>query len=884
MLRKLLRRRQRERDLNDEIRFHLEREVQLRRDSGETPDAADRAARRDFGSITLVKEVTRAMWGWTSLERIVQDLRIAGRGLRRSPGYVAVVVATLALGIGATTALFTVVNSVLLRPLPFPEPDRLVMVWERPPFRDVNGGQAITRNLVQPQNYLDWRARHTSFEAIAALQGLPMNVSGSGDAEQVPGLRVTGEFFSVLGVSPLLGRGIERGEDAPGGPRTAVLTYGFWQQRYGGDRSILGTKIDVNGFPVEVVGVMPPGFSLPGVRAQLFVPLVIDPALAPQAGRFLQTIARLKRTVSLTDARASMEAIVAETARERPDRNDQWGATVLPLAEEAVGDVRRPLLILFGAVTCVLLIACANVVNLGLMRGAVRTHEMAIRTALGAGRGRLMHQLVVENLLIAGLGGILGVALAHQGVRAILAMFPANFQLPRAQEIGVDGRVLAFASIATLGIGLLVAVAPGLQALRRNLVETLHGAGRSIAAGSSRFRAMLVVAEVSLAVVVVIGAGLMTRSLVRLYSVNPGFQTERVLTMRMLLQGGQLPGGPARTAGFVNEILERVRAIPGVAEAGTIHRLPLTSFFASSSGWSRADQPEPPRDTHPNSEVSVITPGYFRTMGIPIIAGRNFDSQDRPDVPHVAIINQTLANRYFPGEDPVGKRIRLRWGPTLQFEIVGVAGDSRTGLSGGGSAGLREQPGSIVFLNNAQEPSPVASLVVRTTGVPLATVKAVREQIRAVNPNQGVSDIQTMEQVVSDSIANIRLQTILLGAFAALALVLASVGLYGVISYSVEHRRREMGVRVALGAGRGSILRLVLGQGLRLTAAGLAVGLSGAVAVTRYLETLLYEVQSTDPGVFAAVFGGLIATAMVACYVPARRATRVDPAVVLRDE
>jgi putative ABC transport system permease protein len=873
------RRRHRETDLDDEIRFHLEQEAQLRRDSGETPEAADLAARRAFGSVTLVKEVTRAMWGWTSIERIVQDLRIAWRGLRRSPGYVAVVVATLALGIGATTALFTVVNSVLLRPLPFPDPDRLVMVWERPPFRDVNGGQAITRNLVQPQNYLDWRARNTSFDGIAALQGLPMNVSGSGDAEQVPGLRVSGEFFSVLGVSPLLGRGIQRGEDAPGGQRTAVLTYGFWQQHYGGDRSILGTKIDVNGFPVEVVGVMPNGFSLPGVRAQLFVPLVIDPATAPQAGRYLQTIARLKRTLSLTNARARMEAIVAETARERPERNDKWGATVLPLADEAVGDVRLPLLILFGAVACVLLIACANVVNLGLMRGAVRAHEMAIRTALGAGRGRLMHQLVVENLLIAGLGGSLGVALAQQGVQTILATFPANFPLPRAQEIGVDGRVLAFAAIATLGIGLLVAVAPSLQATRRNLVESLHGAGRSIAAGTSRFRAMLVVAEVSLAVVVVIGAGLMVRSLVHLNGVNPGFQAERILTMRMLVQGDL----PRRTT-FVNETLERLRTIPGITEVGTIHRLPLTNFFASSSGWSRADQPEPPRDSRPNSEVSVITSGYFRTMGIPIIAGRNFDSRDRADVPHVAIINQTLVNRYFPGEDPVGKRIRLRWGPTLQFEIVGVAGDSRTGLSGGGNAGLREQPGSIVFLNNAQEPSPFASLVVRTTGEPLATVKAVREQIRAVNPNQGVSDVQTMEQVVSDSLANIRLQTMLLGAFASLALLLSSIGLYGVISYSVEHRRREMGVRLALGAGPGSVLRLVLGQGLRLTTGGLIVGLIGALAVTRYLETLLYEVRPTDPGVFAAVFGVLIATAIMACYMPARRATRVDPAVVLRDE
>jgi putative ABC transport system permease protein len=517
---------------------------------------------------------------------------------------------------------------------------------------------------------------------------------------------------------------------------------------------------------------------------------------------------------------------------------------------------------------------------------------MTVRVAVGAGRGRLMHQLVVENLVVAGLGGLLGVVLAQQGVHAILAMFPAGFPLPRAQEVGIDGRVLAFAAIATMGIGLVVGVAPGLQASRRNLVETLHSAGRSIAASASRFRAILVVAEVSLAVVVVIGAGLMARSLLRLYNVNPGFQVERILTMRMLLQPPQeapatrptLAAVLARRAGVVNEMLDRVRAIPGVIETGMTHSLPLGGF-GSNSSWSRGDRPEPRPSESPTAEISVITPGYFRTMGVPVTHGRNFDERDRLEAsPHAVIVNQALVNQYFPGENPVGKPIKLFWGPSSKFEIVGIVGDTRTGSINGTNTGLRQQPSPIVFVANTQEPSPFVTLVVRTTGDPLASIRSVRERIRAVNPNQGVSDILTMEQVVSDSIANVRLQTVLLGAFAGLALLLASVGLYGVISYSVEQRRREMGIRLALGAMRKSVLGLVLRQGLGLTAIGLAAGLAGALALTRFLESLLYEVQPTDPAVFTAVAVILIATAGLACYLPARRATRVDPAMILRDE
>ena len=524
MFRKL-RRRQRDRDLNDEIRFHLEQEAQRRRDSGEASHAADLAARRDFGSVTLVKEVTRSMWGWTSLERIVQDLRIAWRGLRRSPGYVAVVVATLALGIGATTALFTVVNAVLLRPLPFPEPDRLVMVWERRPSARSDGS---TTNVVQTQNYLDWRARNRSFGAIAAFQQLPMNISGPTEAEQLPGLRVTGEFFSVLGIAPMAGRVLGRGEDVAQTPLTTVLTYRFWQERYGRNPDVIGQRVSVNGIPHEIVGVMPQGFAFPGVRAELFVPLQIDPAIAPRDGRNFSTVARLRPGVTVAVAQQEMEAIALDTARERPAFNTGWSATVVPLIDQTVGDIKRPLVVLFAAVLCVLLVACANIANLALMRATSRSREMTVRLALGAGRGRLVHQLMVESLLLAAIGGGLGFWLARVGVQLIVSMFPATFPLPRAAEIAVDWRVLLFTAAASIGAAAAFGVAPAFQSRRRSLVDALQGGSRSVSGAHSRVRAALVVGQVAVAVVLVMAAGLMVRSLIQLYRVDLGFRPERV--------------------------------------------------------------------------------------------------------------------------------------------------------------------------------------------------------------------------------------------------------------------------------------------------------------------------------------------------------------------
>jgi putative ABC transport system permease protein len=809
------------------------------------------------------------------IERVLQDLRLARRSLARNPVYVAIAAGTLALGIGITTALFTVVNGVLLRPLAFPEPDRLVMVWERPP-------DSLRNNVVQTQNFLDWHSRNQSFLGIAALHQLPTNLTGSGEAEQVQGLRVTGDFFSVLGVAPLLGRTIRPGEDRPGVPRTAVLSYALWRQRYGGDPNVIGRKIVINGTPAEIVGVMPGSFGFPGVRAELFVPLQIDPRTAPFDGRNFSTVARLRPGVTVEAARAEMQAIAAATARERPQMNERWSANVVTLAEQAVGQVRRPLLILLVAVACVMLVACVNVMNLTLMRVVSNARDISVRLALGASRGRLIHQLVVESLIVSGIGGLLGLLLARAGVPGILSLFPASFPLPRAAEVTMDGRVLAFTALLTIGTAVAFAVAPGFVAGRSPLAESLHAGGRSIAGSGRRMRSLLTAIEIAMAVVLVVGAGLTARSLMRLYAVDPGFRSERLLAVRMLLVPARYLD-PIRRAGFVDSVLERLRALPGVQSASSIHALPLTGI-GSGTYYYRADRPTPSPGERPGGDVSVVSTAYFGTMEIPVIRGRDFDRRDGFNAPFVAVINRTLAREFFGDEDPLGKRLVVGWGtagrsmtddPTV--EIVGIVGDVH-------HSGLQEKPAATVYLPHDQWPNFLAVLVIRTTGDPEAIAASVRGVVHGIDPDQGILQTDTVAQVIADSVARPRLQAVLMGSFGVLALILACGGLYGIISYSVEQRRREMGVRLALGAGRSGVLRLVMTEGLRLTAIGMTIGFLLALVLARSLEALLFEVTPTDPPVFVAVGAALLLTAAAASSVPAWRATRVDPAVVLRNE
>ena len=803
------------------------------------------------------------------LQNALQDLRYAARTLAKSPGFTLIVLAALALGIGATTAIFTVVNSVLLKPLPFPDPGRLVAIREITP----NG---VINPSVQTQNFLDWQGRSRSFEHIAALQSIPLNLTGSGDAEQVNGLRVSADFFPLLGVQPAVGRWFTLAEDLPRAPARVILSYAFWQRRFGGDAGVVGKTLTVGGTSAEVIGVLPARFALPNLNAELFIAAQINPAIAPLDGRNFQVYGRLRDGVALSAAQAEVAALHAQSTAERPRFNTRWTATAMPLLDDAVRDVRTALLVLLAAVLFVLLLCCVNVANLYMIRTYNRVRELTVRHALGAGRWRLLRQLVTESLLLTLVGGLLGIGVAYAGVWGLLSLLPANFPLPRLVEIHVDGRVLLACLSTSVAAGIVFGLAPALVADFRNPAEALRHAGRAIAGGRHALGNALVVTEVALALVLVCGAGLMARSFIELDRVDPGFHPEHLLTMRMLLVPFKYGPDVNARAAAIERMLERIRAVPQVSAAASVHFLPM-SGIGSGSGVFRADRPEPPAGSMPSAGFSIISDGYFQAMGIPLVAGREFDAHDRAGAPMVALINQAAARMLYPGEDPVGKTLTVLWNGPPQAQIIGIASDYRF-------EGMQVKPGPFVFLPNAQRPSLINALVIRTSGDPLTLTSAVREALRNVDPDQGVMETATMEQRISGSIARPRLQTVLLGAFGILALVLACLGIYGVLAYAVAQRMREFGIRAAMGAAPRKLLGEILGGGLRLAGAGVLIGTVAALALTRYLETLLFAVRPTDPAVFAGAIAILLAISVLACYVPARRAAGADPLLVLREE
>jgi predicted permease len=859
-LRSLLRSGRVEQELDEELRYHLERQIEENLAAGMSPEGARYSALRAMGGIEQRKEECRDARGWGFVDRLTQDLRYAARTLRRAPAFTLLAVSTLAIGIGATTAIFTVVYSVLLRPLPFPDSDHLVAVWERPPGSE-------RRNPASLRNVLAWKERNHTIEAMAALREMPMNLLGD-EPIQVTGAAVGADFFRVLGVAPLLGRTFVPDEDLPSAPRTLVLTYGFWQRHFGGRPDVIGQRISVNVSHHEIIGVMPPDLGFPS-GVELFTTL----RDSPDEGRNYSTIARLRKGATLSSARADISAIAAQTAVEHPEANARWGATVVPLTEQIVGPVRLPLLVLLAGVGFVLLIACANVANLLLMRSAERAREMSIRRALGAGRFRLLHQVLVEGLLLASIGGLCGLALAHWGVRALVLTLPAAIPLPRLQEIAIDASVLVFTAVVSLGAGVLASLAPALQANRADVARELHQSGRSVTATQRRLRGAMVVAEVALALPLLAGAGLMVRSFLRLSAVEPGFRVEGVLTARMLL----LPvRDRAYHAQFVDQVLQRIRALPQVVAAGSIGILPMTGIN-SGSWYYRADQPEPPRSERPSGDISIVSTGYLQAMGIPVLKGRDFDERDRIGSPHVAMLNETAARRLFGNGEALGRRLTVSWNDAREVEIVGVVRDIR-------HSQLQTEPEPCLFLPNDQQPFPLSSLVVRTAGNPLALVAAVKEQVRQVDSDQGIAEIRTLEQLVASAMARPRVQTALGGLLSIVALILAVVGIYGVIAQSVGQRTREIGIRFALGASRRSIFTVVLHEGLSLTAVGLVIGVGASVGLTRYIRRLLFEVGPLDPIVFAAVNALMLIVAAAACATPAARAARVDPAVILKEE
>jgi putative ABC transport system permease protein len=866
-----------ERDLEEEIHSHLEMQIEENLRQGMSPEEARQAASRKFGGIVQVKEAYRDRLSLPALETAFQDLRYGLRMLRRNPGFTFVAVLTLALGIGANTAIFSVVNAVLLRSLPYRDPDRLVMLSY---YRAREGAQFATGSW-----YLDWRDQAKAFEQIASYRFGTADLTGSGEPERLSAAFISSNLFATLGVDPALGRAFTSEEDTYGGPLAVILSEGLWRRRFGGDPQVIGKAITLEGESRTVVGVMPDEFRFHG-ETELWLPFALNVAAHRQVGTFrMNVIARLKPGVTPEAARADLSAILDQQRQALPNRySDLQVSRVIGLSESLVGNVRLALLVIFGAVAFVLLIACANVANLQLARSAARQKEMAIRAAVGAGRLRLVRQLLTESLLLSLLGGGAGLLAAKWGVRLLVAM--SHGGIVRIEESGVDGRVLGFTCAVVVFVGLIAGIFPALQASRADVNETLKAQSTAAAARSghgSRQRALpaLMIAELALALVLLVGAGLMIKSFLRLLTVPKGFNPDDVLTLALLPSGAKYPPASPQRIAYFQESLARVQALPGVRSAGLTDFLPLTGPFLLRP-LQIEGRPRYERGKEPIVSMNRVSSDYFQTMGIPLRAGRTFTAQDRAEAPKVIIINETLARRFFAGENPIGRR--LFYEPS-QMTIVGVAGDTR-------HRGLDQEVQPEVYTPYVQDMKEMGGLrlVVRASSsqnnsTSLASLAAaIRKQLQAIEPNEPISQVVTMNEHLSDSIAQRRFQMILLGVFAAVALVIASVGIYGVISYAVSQRTREIGVRMALGARAGDVLRMVIWRGMSLALTGVALGMTAALALTRVMKNLLFEVSATDPAIFALIALLLVSVAFIASYIPARRATKVDPLIALRSE
>jgi len=865
--------------MEDEMRFHLEMQIEQNLASGMAAEEACYAARRQFGNQTWLKEASREMWSLNSIETLIQDLRFGARMLRKNPGFTAVAALTLALGIGANTAIFSVVNGVLLRALPYNEPERLVMVWADRPIQQAQTG--LPDSPVAVADFVDWRNQNQVFEQMAALYARRMNLTGGGEPESVVGLRASASLFPLLGARFTVGRAFLPEEDRAGADRVVVISHGLWQQRYGADPKLIGQKITLDNEAYTVIGVTAPDFQfprrgeVPGVATNTKVDLYLPIAFTPEEmnnrlQNFLRVIARLKPGVSVQQASAEMNAIARRLTEQYPQTNTDKGVRLAPLHQQTVGKARTALLVLLGAVGFVLLIACANVANLLLARAAGRQKEMAIRAALGARPWRIVRQLLTESLLLAISGGAGGLLLAWWGVELLLSIAPDN--LPRAHDIRLDTRVAGFTLLVSLLTGIVFGLLPALQASKINLGETLKEGGRD-AAGllRRRLRGSLVVSEVALAFVLLIGAGLLIRSFARLTEVDPGIDPRGILTMNIMLPPAKYSDG--RGAAFFQQTLERVRALPGVEAAATVFPLPLSGGNAGT-GFGIEGRPSPTDQTF-NAGFRLISPDFFKTFRVPLVKGRLLAESDGAKTPLVVVINESLARIYFANEDPLGKRITPPGGDTRV--IVGVVGDVK-------HSALDEEAKPEIYFPMAQSPPIFMSLAVRASGDPMQMVAAVRGQVWAVDKDQPISDIETMERLMAKSVAPRRFNLLLLGVFALVGLALAGVGLYGVISYTVTQRTREIGVRMALGAQRVDVLRLVIREGMKLAFIGALLGLGGALALTRLLKTLLFGVSATDPLTFIVIAAVLIIVALLACWIPARRAASMDPLVSLRVE
>jgi putative ABC transport system permease protein len=814
------------------------------------------------------------------MDTLLQDLRYSLRRLAKSPAFTGIVVLTLALGIGANTAIFSAVNAVLLRPLPYREPHRLVTIEHLYPSLDLEAPVSVP-------GFLDYKRKSRSFESMAVQTGWQANLTGVDEPVRMQGQRVTGEFFTTLQVPALLGRTLQPGEDTKGRDRVAVLSYDAWRRIFGGAPDIVGRSLSLNGESYEVIGVMPSGFrDFFNPNAELWAPLVFDPEQMTDQERtseYLNLTGRLKPGVPVEQAAGEMRTMAEQLKRDYPDNYpDDWSLIVTPLSIQSTGEVRPALLVLLGAVGFVLLIACANVANLLLARAATRSKEIAVRTALGATRERLLRQLLTESVLVSLAGGAVGLLLAYAGVRALVAADVRN--LPRADEIGIDGTVMLFTLVVSLLAGVLFGLAPAVHTATPDLHGALKEGGRGTTAdrGSHALRRSLVVTEVALALTLLTGAGLLLKSFARLQQVDPGFDPTSVLTFNLSLPQVRYPSDTAQIA-FFDQVFPAITRVPGVVGVGGTSVMPFGGSWSTASFEIEGYQP-PENQPGPWGDIRIVSPGFFEALRIPLLRGRYLTDDDRAATRDVAVIDQEFVRRYWPDENPIGKR--FTFGPpegvtdTTQnewIEVVGVVGHAA-------HEGLDADPRIQLYLSYRQITTPFMAVAVRTRGNPERYVNLVRDAVRSVDPDQPISNVAPMEELLSRSVGERRLSMMLLSLFSGIALVLASVGIYGVMSYSVTERSRELGVRIALGADRSDVLRLVLKQGMRLAVLGIGVGLAAALALTRLIESQLYGVTATDPGTFALVAVVLAATALVANLIPAIRATRLDPAAVLREE
>jgi predicted permease len=862
-------------DIDEEFRIHVEMETETNIKRGMGPDEARDAALKSFGSLSRNTERGYDIRGGGWLETLRQDLRYGARMLRKNPGFTLVTVTTLALGLGANAAIFSLVNAVLLKPLPYPDPERIVSVREKRP----DGG----RNPISTLNFLDWERQNRSFQFISAFTGGTVTLTGSGSPEQLIVHRVSASYFKVLGVEATLGRTFAASENEVGHDLVVVLSNRIWQSRFGGDPKVIGRKIMLDAKSYTIIGVLPANNTFDRTPAVMWLPLAFTPANMTRNYHWLFAIARLEPGVTLKQAREQMDTIGARIAALYPDSKKGWGVTVDPYIDEVVQpELRRYLWVLLAAVGAVLLIGCANVANLTLARGTDREHEIAIRSALGARRLRLIRQLLTENIFLGILGGVAGLALGNALMHGMNLWLPPGM-LPPEANVRMDYGVLLFTMVTGILTGILFGLAPALSGTRPDLARSLKESGRTTAGLTPhRMRTALVVAEVALSFVLLVAASLLIRSFNRLASLNPGVDTTHVLAMHLPTPLTEFTNSAILT-NYLREVTQKVRSVPGVRDVAITDAPPMKGF-ANGAPFLIEGRDYLPYPQRPISGFKVIGPSYFDTVGMRLLKGRSLDESDVADTVPVTVINETMAKTHFKGEDPIGKRILIRQlvfgkaarGPEIPWQVVGVVKDEKVFSLD------RDIP--VVYVTFYQSPGFANSLVVRAAMNPLLLSGSIEQAIWKVNKNQAVANIETLEEIKSQSVAPARLRTALLAIFAGIALLLAAVGIYGVVSYSVAQRVREMAIRLALGASPGDLLKLVIGKTMLIVLVGLALGGGAALALTRVLASLLYDTSPTDRVTWVVAGALLAAVALLACYFPARRVTKVDPLTILRFE